>query len=69
MPIYEYICQDCGKRYDKFVRASTSKIALKCPKCGSDQGKKAFSAFSTPGSSGLSSSGSFSNAPACGPVG
>jgi predicted nucleic acid-binding Zn ribbon protein len=36
MPIYEYICQDCGEKYDKFVRSSLAKIEVRGgQQCGS----------------------------------
>jgi putative FmdB family regulatory protein len=69
MPIYEYICEDCGERYDKFVRSSLAAVDLKCPKCGSSQGKKAFSVFGVRGGSGSQSSLGTSSAAACGPIG
>jgi putative FmdB family regulatory protein len=69
MPIYEYICQDCGEKYDKFVRSSLAKIELKCPKCGGTQGKKALSVFGVRGGSSTSEFAAASNAAACGPIG
>jgi putative FmdB family regulatory protein len=69
MPIYEYICQDCGEKYEKFVRSSLAKIELKCPSCGSTQAKKAFSVFGTSSSSSQSLAGAASSATACSPVG
>jgi putative FmdB family regulatory protein len=66
MPIYEYICEDCGERYDKFVRSSLAKVELKCPKCESPHAKKAISVFGTLGSN---QSSAVSSAAACGPVG
>ncbi len=69
MPIYEYVCQDCGEKYEKFVRSSLTKIELECPQCGSTQAKKAFSVFGTRGSGSQSSRRVTSNAAACGPVG
>ncbi len=69
MPIYEYVCQDCEEKYDKFVRSATAKIELKCPRCGSVHGKKAFSLFSSARGANLSS-GQVSGKPAnCSPVG
>jgi putative FmdB family regulatory protein len=68
MPIYEYICQECGERYDKFVRSRSAKIELECPSCGSGRGEKALSAFSSRSSGGAAVS-SVSSGPACGPVG
>jgi putative FmdB family regulatory protein len=69
MPIYEYVCQDCGLKYDKFVRSSLAKIELKCPNCGSTEGKKAFSVFGVRGDTNGSSVAATSSAAACGPVG
>lgn len=69
MPIYEYVCQDCGEKYEKLVRSSQAKVKLVCPTCGSEKAEKAFSLFGTVGSSSTSSTGSLS-APAassCGP--
>lgn len=69
MPIYEYICEECGRKYDKFVRSSSSPVKLHCPDCGSEKGKKAFSAFSTGGTSNTSWGSASNSGPACGPVG
>ncbi|PYS55429.1 MAG: hypothetical protein DMF76_25970, partial [Acidobacteria bacterium] len=33
MPIYEYLCNDCGARYERIVLSKVVKIA--CPKCAS----------------------------------
>ena len=57
MPIYEYVCQDCGEKYEKLVRSSTAKVKLVCPSCGSERGDKAFSVFGAIGS-GTKSGGS-----------
>lgn len=54
MPIYEYVCQDCEEKYEKFVRSSTAKVELECPTCGSPRGKKAFSVFSSAGAGNAS---------------
>lgn len=72
MPIYEYVCQDCGEKYEKFVRSSTAKIKLVCPSCGSERGEKAFSVFGAigGGSKSAGSTGGYSSAAAsCGPIG
>ena len=34
MPTYEYECQNCGHRFEKF-EPITSKPVSKCPECGS----------------------------------
>ena len=72
MPIYEYVCQDCGEKYEKFVRSLSAKVELICPECGSQHAEKAFSVFGAIGSDSKfnSSSSSYSaSAAACGPVG
>jgi putative FmdB family regulatory protein len=68
MPIYEYVCEECGEKYEKFVRSSLAKVELKCPACGSSQAKKALSLFGTRGGSDGLSLGA-SSAAACSPVG
>ena len=71
MPIYEYVCQDCGEKYEKLVRSSTAKVELICPKCGSQHAEKTFSVFGAIGKSSKSgtSASNLSSAAACGPVG
>ena len=69
MPIYEYVCQDCDTKYEKFIRSLLAKVELECPECGSPDGEKALSAFSTVGSLKSTARGSVGSAPACGPVG
>jgi len=65
MPIYEYRCQVCGARFEKFVRASADATQLVCPDCGSPQVEKAFSVFAT---AGLPTRQAEASAPVCGPV-
>ncbi|MGC8917277.1 MAG: FmdB family zinc ribbon protein [Thermoanaerobaculum sp.] len=46
MPVYEYTCQGCGKRFE--VRASLEereKLKVTCPECKSEKVERAFSAF------------------------
>ncbi len=49
MPIYEYVCQKCGKPFEELVRG---KEAVKCPKCGSQQVERKLSTFATRGGGG-----------------
>lgn len=70
MPIYEYVCQDCGQKYDKLVRSLSAQIELECPQCGSSQGEKALSMFGALGTNSTSQGSSdFAAAPSCGPIG
>jgi putative FmdB family regulatory protein len=43
MPIFEYLCEDCGNKFEKLVRGSQSVI---CPSCGQEHLKQQFSTFS-----------------------
>lgn len=43
MPLYDYLCPDCGKRFEGFARIADSGIAKPCPECGAPS-QKAFSA-------------------------
>lgn len=45
MPIYEYLCDDCGTRFEKLVRTSDTG-ALLCPKCGEQHLTQQLSTFS-----------------------
>ena len=42
MPIYEYICQDCGQKSEILMKSSEQKAVCFC---GSENLKKQFSAF------------------------
>jgi putative FmdB family regulatory protein len=58
MPIYEYVCNDCGARYEQIVLSKGVKIA--CPKCASTRQTLQLSVFSAPtkiGSSEVSANG------------
>ncbi|MBQ9693852.1 MAG: zinc ribbon domain-containing protein [Kiritimatiellae bacterium] len=44
MPIYEYTCESCGKRFDYLARTLADRPE-KCPDCGAETLKKAFSTF------------------------
>jgi putative FmdB family regulatory protein len=44
MPIYEYICEDCGSHYERLVLAG--KAVPSCPKCSSKRGALQLSVFS-----------------------
>jgi len=50
MPIYEYICDDCGTKFEKLVRRDESATA--CPSCGESHLKTALSTFAAYSSNG-----------------
>ncbi len=43
MPIYEYLCDDCGKAFEVLVSSSSVKSA--CPQCKSKKVSRQFSTF------------------------
>ncbi len=66
MPIYEYVCRECGHEFELFVRSMAEADQGLCPKCQSRQISKRFSTFAS--KSGGSGS-SVAAAPSCsGPV-
>lgn len=56
MPIHEYVCNDCGQRYEQILLSKEQAIA--CPKCSSDRYTLQLSVFRAGKSSNGSSSGS-----------
>jgi putative FmdB family regulatory protein len=44
MPIFEYLCEDCGTKFEKLVRRAASNDVL-CPSCGKNHLKQEFSTF------------------------
>ena len=44
MPIYEYKCEECGKKTEIFIKSKDDKENLACKHCGSKKLKKLISA-------------------------
>jgi putative FmdB family regulatory protein len=55
MPIFEYVCDDCGERYEKLVMSKSTKIA--CPKCESSKHTIQLSVFAPPANGTKASNG------------
>jgi putative FmdB family regulatory protein len=65
MPIYEYLCNDCGERYEQIVMSKSQTIA--CPKCASKKHTLQLSVFAARANGNKSSAGSSASSPAsCG---
>jgi putative FmdB family regulatory protein len=54
MPIYEYVCEDCGSKFEKLVRNGD---AIACPGCGQSHLTTALSTFAAHSGSGKSKAG------------
>ncbi len=50
MPIYEYICEDCRKPFEKLVMRASEKIS--CPDCGGKRNAMQYSVVAAPGRRG-----------------
>jgi len=46
MPIFEFLCQDCKKVFERMV-SNAEKENIKCPECGSANIKQLLSLFNT----------------------
>jgi putative FmdB family regulatory protein len=51
MPLYEYLCRDCGDRFEVLQRLGEGADGLACPGCGARILDKQFSTFATAGGS------------------
>jgi putative FmdB family regulatory protein len=58
VPIYEYTCKSCDKKFEKLVRAmssATNGAKVKCPECGSTRTARSFSVFAVGADGGKAS--------------
>ena len=49
MPMYEYRCQKCGKRFEMLRRMQDADRDLKCPECRSEEVERLLSTFAAGG--------------------
>ena len=47
MPIFEYRCGDCRRRFSLLVGVVAGGTEMRCPRCGGEQLQKLISRFST----------------------
>jgi putative FmdB family regulatory protein len=47
MPIYEYLCESCGNKFEKLMRRSDAESGANaaCPSCGKQELKQEYSTF------------------------
>ena len=58
MPIYEFECQECHKRFEKLCSISAGADGVKCPDCNCGRVKRLMSGFFSKSSDSSSSSSS-----------
>ena len=61
MPIFEYQCKECGKRFEALVLAA-KRATPECPKCRSRKVEQQLSVFAVAGAGKSGSAGDFSSA-------
>lgn len=66
MPIFEYKCNNCGKKFEIFHKSFNKLEEIKCPDCQSKNYKKLFSSFSASvNNSSISDNSSICSANSC----
>jgi putative FmdB family regulatory protein len=45
MPVYEYACQECGRRFDALRRMKDADAPIPCVQCRSDRTLRKLSVF------------------------
>ncbi|HEY75593.1 MAG TPA: zinc ribbon domain-containing protein [Thermoflexia bacterium] len=53
MPLYEYVCDDCGERFEALRSMRDADAPIDCPRCGGHRAKRALSLFAAIGSEGV----------------
>jgi putative FmdB family regulatory protein len=59
LPIYEYVCDDCGTQYERIVLNAGTKVT--CPSCASAESTIQLSVFAAHGNHAKASGGSSSS--------
>ena len=49
MPMFEYVCRDCGERFEELVATGLDGLGVSCPECGSEKVQKLVSRFASTG--------------------
>lgn len=45
MPVYEYVCLDCGERFDALRRMAEADAPIRCSGCEGDRTSRTISVF------------------------
>ena len=65
MPLFEFVCSQCGDQFEELVRSSSVIEGVVCPSCHSVEVKKKVSTFASKVSGGSSSFSLGSSAASC----
>jgi putative FmdB family regulatory protein len=58
MPIYEFVCERCGRPFEDLVRTYAAIAEVRCPSCGSATLRRKMSTFAPRISGGRAASAS-----------
>ena len=59
MPLYDYVCYECGNSFELLRRMKDDDREVRCPECGSERIERMLSTFATGGCGSSSSSSRF----------
>ena len=65
MPLFEFVCSECGNQFEELVRSASVIEGVICPACSSAEIKKKLSTFASKISGGGSSFSLGSSSAAC----
>jgi len=66
MPLYEFICEDCGESFEELVMSANTANQVTCPHCKSDLVRKLISTFASKVGSGSGALIGYSSGNSCG---
>lgn len=66
MPLYEYLCVDCGHRFEFLQSIGVGAEGLSCPRCGDRKLEKQFSTFAGKSKTGAGGRGDNLSTGGCG---
>jgi putative FmdB family regulatory protein len=70
MPLYEYTCRECGRRFEVLQKIGADGSGVVCPGCGATHVSKQYSTFASSVAGGTGTTGAMPcgapNASACG---
>lgn len=61
MPLFEFVCEDCGKEFEELVRSAFAVTDVECPTCKSALVHKKISKFAARISGSIGAGISFGN--------
>jgi putative FmdB family regulatory protein len=57
MPLYEYTCRECGRRFEVLQRVGADGTGVTCPGCGASHVAKQLSTFASSVAGGTGAGG------------